>query len=135
MLQWRSPEGVRGRNWEAIKEVKIMWKDLKIGKIGAIEKCVAEFQVWANDILPYGKMKIKIYEHQNGVFLGYTDVKIIRKFDNYSEGAVGHGKSVEEALVDTIKYFIEMIEADYPESEYPNGLSAEDIEYVEYSDF
>lgn len=108
-----------------------MWKDLKIDKIGAIEKCVAEFQVWANDILPYGKMKVKIYEQQDGLFLGYTDIRVIRKFDNSAEAAVGHGKSVEDALVDTINYFNQMVDSDYPES----GLTEADIEYVEHSDF
>ena len=38
-----------------------MWKDLKIDGVGAVEKCVAEFQVWMQPILPYGKMKVKIF--------------------------------------------------------------------------
>lgn len=112
-----------------------MWKNIKIDRIGAIEKCVAEFQIWANNVLPYGKMKIKIFEQQDGSFLGYTDVKIIRKFDNISEAAVGHGISEEEALTDTINYFMHMVKMDYPEDEYPNGLSESDIEYADYSDF
>lgn len=112
-----------------------MWRDINIKYVGAIEKCVAEFQIWLHDILPYGKMKIKIYERQDHIFFGYTDVRVIRKFDNSPEGAVGHGKSIEEALVDTIKYFIQIVEEDYPKSEYPNGLSDSDIQYVDYSDF
>lgn len=112
-----------------------MWKNIKIDKIGAIEKCVAEFQVWANNVLPYGKMKIKIYEQQDGSFIGYSDVKIIRKFDNNSEAAVGHGTSVEAALKDTVNYFMQMVRMDYPEEVYPNGLLESYIEYVDYSDF
>ena len=103
--------------------------------VGHIEKLVGEFQIWIPAILPYGKMKVRVYENRDGVFWGYTDVMVIRKFDNSPEGAAGHGSSVEEALEDTIKYFMELIETDYPESKYPNGLSASDIEYVEWSDF
>jgi hypothetical protein len=112
-----------------------MWKKLKIENIGAIERCVAEFQVWSNNILPYGKMKIKIYERQNGTFLGYTDIRVIRKFDNMPEGAVGHGSSIEEALTDTINYFMQMVKEDYPENEYPNGLSEDNIQYSDFCDF
>lgn len=112
-----------------------MWKNIKMYKIGSIEKCVAEFQVWAQEILPYGKMKIRVYESQNGVFSGYTDVRIIRKFDNSPESAVGHGKTIEEALEDTINYFMEIIEEDYPSKEYPNGVPEENIVYSEFSDF
>lgn len=103
--------------------------------VDAIEKCVAEFQIWMQEILPYGKMKIKIYENQKGVFYGYTDIRIIRKFDGSPEGAVGHGKTIDEALSDTIEYFMKMVEEDYPQSDYPTGLKEEDIEYSEYSDF
>ena len=112
-----------------------MWKDIKIDKVGVIEKCVAEFHVWSSQVLPYGKMKVKIFERQDGSFTGYTDVRIIRKFDNTPEAAVGFGKSIEEALTDTVNYFMQMVEMDYPKDEYPHGLSESDIEYTDYSDF
>lgn len=112
-----------------------MWKNLNIQGIGSIEKCVAEFQVWAQGILPYGKMKIKVYESPNGMFCGYTDVRIIRKFDGCPEGAVGHGKTVDEALEDTLKHFKEIVVEDYPAAEYPNGLLGENIEYADINDF
>lgn len=112
-----------------------MWKNLKMDRIGSIEKCVAEFQVWAQEILPYGKMKIKIYENQKGVFSGYTDIRVIRKFDGSPEGAVGHGKTVDEALEDTINYFMEIAEEDYPSKEYPEGIPETYIVYSEFSDF
>ena len=44
-----------------------MMNDLKIDGIDAIEKCVGEFQIRAQGILPYGKMKVKIYENKDGV--------------------------------------------------------------------
>lgn len=43
---------------------------------------------------------------------------------------IGWGNSVEEALEDTINYFIEMVEEDYA-----GRLEEENIEYAEYSDF
>lgn len=46
----------------------------KFKYVGTIEKSVAEFQIWLHDILPYGKMKIKIYERQDHMFFGYTDI-------------------------------------------------------------
>lgn len=107
-----------------------MWKNIKIDKIGAIEKCVGEFQILAYDILPYGKMKIKVYQRQDGMYYGYTDLKVKRKFDNSPEGAIGYGSSLEEALEDTIKYFMEILDEDYSD-----GITKEDIEYSEYSDF
>lgn len=113
------------RRWSGI-----MWKNIKIDNIGAIEKCVGEFQILAYDILPYGKMKIKVYQRQDGMYYGYTDLKVRRKFDNSPEGAIGYGSSVEEALEDTIKYFMEILDEDYSD-----GITEEDIEYSEYSDF
>lgn len=112
-----------------------MWHDLKISKVEKIEKCVAEYQIWMHTILPYGKLKIKIYEDPNRVYTGFTDVCIRRKFDGTFEGGVGWGKSIEDALEDTIKGFIAIVNEDYPEDKYPHGLSEEDIQYTECSDF
>lgn len=107
-----------------------MWKKISIDKVGSIEKMVGEFEIWMPEMLPYAKMKIKVYEDRNGKYTGYTDVRIIRKFDGSPEGAVGWGNSVEEALENTINYFIEMVEEDYA-----GRLEEENIEYTEYSDF
>lgn len=112
-----------------------MWKKVKIVGIEKIEKCVAEFQISMHTILPYGKMKIKIYEDQEGSITGRTDIGVKRKFDGEVEYAVGYGKTVEEALEDTINWFLNMVREDYPIESYPEGLSEEDIEYVEFSDF
>lgn len=112
-----------------------MWHDLKVDKVEKIEKCVAEYQIWMHTILPYGKMKIKIYENQKRTYTGITDVHVRRKFDGGFECGVGFGQSIDAALEDTIKYFLEIVNSDYPEQEYPHGLAEEDIEYAEYSDF
>ncbi|MGX7150333.1 hypothetical protein [Enterococcus ureasiticus] len=87
-------------------------------------------------ILPYGKMKIKIYEDNTDTFSGYTDVNIkLRSDDNYPESAVGFGKTQEEALTETINNFNDLLEREYPKEQYPNGLSESHIEYTEPSDF
>lgn len=112
-----------------------MWHNLKNHRIEKIEKCVAEYQIWMHTVLPYGKLKIKIYEEQDKPYTGITDIRIRRKFDGEFEGGIGYGKSIDEALEDTLKWFFEILNIDYPSEKYPNGLSEEDIEYTEYSDF
>lgn len=112
-----------------------MWKEIKLENLSGIDKCVGEFQVWMIGILPYAKMKVKIFESNEGKFTGYTDIQIKRSFDGSFEGAVGFGESVDTALENTIKYFLKMIKSDYPREKYPDGLSEEDILYSDYSDF
>ncbi|EBS7636900.1 hypothetical protein CDR68_24955 [Salmonella enterica] len=111
------------------------WHKMKIHNVSKIEKVAAEFVIWMIGIIPGAKVKIKIFESQDGGYTGFTNVKIIRKFDNSSESAVGFGKSVDESLENTINYFLSIINNDYPEELYPEGLSEEHIEYVEDSDF
>ena len=80
-------------------------------------------------------LKIKIYEDQDKTYTGITDVRVRRKFDGEFEGGVGYGKSIEEALEDTIGWFLQVVDMDYPIADYPDGLTENDIEYVGYSDF
>ena len=107
-----------------------MWHDLKLENVGAIEKTVAEFTIWMSSVLPYAKMKIKIYESRDGTYKGRTDLGIKRKFDGYPQCSVGFGNSIEEALEDTLKYFNVMLKEDGLDK-----LTEDDIEYCEYSDF
>lgn len=107
-----------------------MWHDLHITNVGRIEKTVAEFTVTMIPILPYAKMKVKIYESQSGNFTGMTDLAIKRKFDGYPQCAIGHGNTIEETLEDTIINFKEMLSDDgFTE------LTEDDISYAEWSDF
>ena len=112
-----------------------MWQEIKIIGIEEIEKCVAEFRISMHTVLPYGTMKIKIYENQNKTFEGITDIGVKRKFDGNFENAVGYGNTIEEALKDTINWFTKMVQEDYPIEEYPEGLLEEDIEYLKNTDF
>ncbi|HBO21555.1 MULTISPECIES: hypothetical protein [Providencia] len=107
-----------------------MWHDLNIKNVGRIEKTVAEFTITMIPILPYSKMKVKIYESQSGNFTGMTDLAIKRKFDGSPECAIGYGDTIEEALEDTILYFNKMLSQDgFTE------LTEDDISYAEWSDF
>jgi len=105
-----------------------MWRNLKLDSV-EIEKLVAEFIVWM-PVLPYAKMKVKIYENQSGRFSGTTDLRIKRKFDSCPESALGTGNTIEETLKNTIKCFNDILKEDGFEE-----LTPEDIEYSEWSDF
>ena len=107
-----------------------MWQNLKIENVSKIEKTVAEFTIWMVGVLPYAKMKIKIFESQSGWLTGRTDLQIKRKFDGSPECAIGHGGTIEEALEETIKCFNQMLKEDGLEK-----LTEENTEYSEYSDF
>lgn len=112
-----------------------MWRKLEIKNVGRIRKCVGEFEITMHKVLPYGKMKVKVYEASDKTFTAYTDIQIIRKFDGCPEGSVGFGKTEEQALEDCINWFNTIVDEDYPQKDYPEGLSKEHIEYTDPSDF
>lgn len=107
-----------------------MWHHLKLEKVSKIEKTVAEFAVWMVGVVPYAKMKVKIYESQDGTYTGRTDLMIKRKLDGHPQYATGAGETIDEALEDTIHYFNSMLKEDGL-----NELTEDDIEYAEYPDF
>lgn len=92
------------------------WKNIKVEGIGNIEKCVGEFNIVETLKTPYGKFKIKIYERKNGRYVGYTNLQVKDK-DGCAFAGVGHGETVEEALKDTIEYFLDMINENQENSE------------------
>ena len=85
------------------------WQNFEIKGIGNIEKCVGEFNIFETLNTPYGKFKIKIYERKNGKYVGYTNLQIKDK-DGCALAGVGHGETIDEALKDTIEYFLDMID-------------------------
>ena len=87
------------------------WKNIKIEGIANIEKCVGEFNVGELLKTPYSKFKVKVFESQKGVYTEYTNL-----FINDDPG-VGSGKSVEDALKETIENFLEMINENQCDSE------------------
>lgn len=107
-----------------------MWHDLKIERVGGVEKTVAEFTIWMVGVLPYAKMKVKVFESQSGSYTGRTDLAIKRRGDSSPENGMGDGKTIEEALENTIKNFNKMLKKDCF-----SELTEDDIEYSEWSDF
>ncbi|MFZ3589954.1 hypothetical protein ACOI1C_11895 [Bacillus sp. DJP31] len=85
------------------------WKDINIQGIARIEKVVGEFIVWELDKTPYGKFKVKIIENLQGTFTGYPNIELKNKEDGSPEWVSGMGQTIDEALEDTLKCFLEMI--------------------------
>lgn len=85
-----------------------MWSDIRNKEIAKIEKLVGEYNIWELKKSPYGKFKIKIFIDTGGSFSGYTNLQILDELGDYY-CAVGHGKSEEEALNDTISEFFKMV--------------------------
>lgn len=69
----------------------------------------------------------KIYERQNGTFIGFTNLQIKDK-EGCLHAGVSYGDTTEKALVDTINYFLEMINE-------KENLNEEDFECVDPYDF
>lgn len=112
-----------------------MWKDIKIDKVDDVEKLVGEYIIWMHDILPYGKMKVHVYEGQDGKFTGNTDVRIISRIDNTPQGGLGFGIDIDAALEDTINNFLEIFNDNASEVQRKNGLAGNEIQYADSSDF
>ncbi len=103
------------------------WKNIKISEIASIEKCVGEFNVAELIKTPYGKFKVKIYEKQNGRYVGYTNIQL-KDDDDCPFSGVGYGKTIADALEDTIRYFISMIDE-------KDSLKEDDFAYCDLHDF
>lgn len=103
------------------------WKKIRIQGVAFIEKCVAEFNVGELVKTPHSKFKVKIFERQNGTFIGFTNLQI-RDEDGCSYAGVGHGDTIEKALEDTINYFWGMLQK-------KTFLTSDDFECVDPYDF
>ena len=85
-----------------------MWNDFKYKGIVKIERLVGEYNIWELEKSPYGKFKIKVFVDTSGSYSGYTNLQILDEMGDYY-CAVGHGKSEQEALKDTILEFFKMV--------------------------
>lgn len=107
------------------------WEDIKIDGIASIEKVVAEFIIGEHKYTPYGKFNVKILKRQKGGYLGYTNL-LVKGDDGYPSSEVGVGKTIEEALTNTIEVFLEQL----MKKESTNGkLEENDFEVADYFDF
>lgn len=107
------------------------WKEIEIIGISAIEKCVAEFQVWEIETVPTGKFKVKIFENKRGSFKGFTNVGVI--VNESPEFGVGSGNTIEMALEDTIRNFLS--ELNDKKTTKSNELTDEDFVWADPNDF
>lgn len=105
----------------------IEWKKISIKGIAKIEKCVAEFNVTELEKTPHGKFKVKIYERQVGGYVGYTNLQV-KDIDGCPYCGIGYGETVDEALEDTINYFLKMISQ-------KKKISKDDFECMDAYDF
>ncbi len=103
------------------------WKNIKIEGVAYIEKCVAEFNIGELVRIPHAKFKVKIFERQNGTYVGFTNLQL-KDEDGCPYAGVGHGETIDKALEDTIKYFFEMLSK-------KKNLNGEDFECVDTYDF
>ena len=104
------------------------WRNIQIVGIASVDKLVAEFQVWELNKTPYGKFKVRVYEKKDGNFVGYTNIQLKPLDDECPESGVGYGATVDEALNDTINYFMNMINL-------REDLSEEDFDWSDPHDF
>ncbi|WP_025683446.1 hypothetical protein [Paenibacillus maysiensis] len=104
------------------------WKNMNITGVARIEKCVAEFQVWELNKIPFGKFKVKVYERPDGTFAGFTNIQLKSLEDDSTESGVGFGKTISETLEDTVKYFMSMLNA-------RDDLSKDDFDWSHPDDF
>lgn len=88
---------------------------------------VAEFDVMELIKTPWAKFKVKIYEGQDGKFTGYTNLRI-KDETGVAYGGVGFGNTIDEALEDTINYFLKMLEE-------KDGWTEADFECADPFDF
>jgi len=104
------------------------WKNIRIDSISKIEKVVAEFNVWSIEKIPYGKFRVKIIENTKGGYIGIPNIAVKNEVDGSPEWISGLGISIEEALADTIKYFMETIST-------RTNLEEDDFEWASPEDF
>ena len=85
------------------------WKNIKIDGITSIEKIVADFEISIGVKFPYSKIKVRIKETQRNNFIGMTNIATKERELLSPDWRAGFGRSIEEALEDTIKSFLESI--------------------------
>ena len=84
------------------------WRSLRIDGVSRIWREVACFTVEPiHDDLPMG-FRIKILEDQQGHFVGRPEIAI-RDAQGTPDWISGMGCGIEEALADTVKYFLQTL--------------------------
>lgn len=85
------------------------WRQLKIDGLGPIARVAAVFEIGPPlELLPFAKFKVKIIERDDGSFLGVPNVAKVG-LDWQPEWIGGLGASVEEALEDALRNFVQSL--------------------------
>jgi hypothetical protein len=87
---------------------RVTWDTLSIEGIINIERVVAEFHIEC-PALPSRSFRIKIRETPKGRYVGYPNVAI-KSSDHTPEWSSGLGETINEALEDTLRSFIALLE-------------------------
>ena len=84
------------------------WKNIDVPGVVNLRRCVAEFEVHELNKTPQSKFKVKIFEDKKGRYTGYTNL-MVRDSEGCPFPGVGNGKTIEEALHNTLTYFFELL--------------------------
>lgn len=84
------------------------WKNINLHGTARVRKVVGLFDVLETQKVPYGKFKVKVLEDPNGGFIAFTNIAFKGSVGE-PEWTSGIGGSVEVALEDAIKNFMETL--------------------------
>lgn len=84
------------------------WKTINLYGAVRISKVVGEFQIYETRKVPYGKFRIKVLEECQGCFSAFPNAAY-KNNEGQPEWTSGRGCTIEEALEDAIKYFMESL--------------------------
>lgn len=108
-----------------------MWKELSYNEIPGIEKVVGEFILYENRYTPNGCFRVRIFEKQNGLHMGFASMYV--KYNNgYASFEVGYGDNIAEALKSTVEIFMNQLKERAMELKiYNSKFKNEDFERVD----
>jgi len=99
--------------------------------VARIDRVAAVFEVWSDGTFPFAKFKVKVVERSGDGFLGIPNVAIRNQETGEPEYTSGLGKTIEEALLDTLTYFAREVEQNTGRRE----LSNTDFIWSAFEDF
>ena len=108
------------------------WKNISIAEIQGIEKVVAEFYVKCVTYIPNCQFRVKITEDIYGKYSGRVNLAIKNSRDGSPEWVGGTGDSIDEALENSIKEFLNSIKSCVKNI---NLLQEEDFDWSAPEDF
>jgi hypothetical protein len=96
------------------------WQRLEIEVLGPVVRVAATFQIGPPlEWLPFPSFKVKVLERGDDSFLGVPNVSA-KALDGSPQWTSGLGNTVEQALEDTLNYFVKSLDdrRDLPEAAF-----------------